>query len=382
MHLFTKIEENLKSININNESKTNKTISVHSQGSSKKHKKRIIGLDLLRGLAIIFVLFRHSNLDNNIVKNFGWLGVDLFFVLSGFLVSGLLFKEYKKSGKVNGIRFLVRRGFKIYPLFYMFLFTSVAIQYIQTNTFNDYTRIIIEAVYLQSYLPGIWIHTWSLAIEEHFYIGLALFIFIAIKIKILPLKRTMITFLLLLLIISFFMRLFVSYPHRNEEVFGFVQTHLRSDGIIVGVLISYLFHFTNFYRTFINWEKTFFIIAIVLILPGFYFRGGSFFMNTVGLSTVNIGFGIITLLSLKHTPLSGQFIHLLIKVPIKFLCFIGIHSYAIYLWHLTALDVIEKFDINTELAFILFVTLAITFGVVLSYTVEKPFLKIREVIAK
>ena len=53
---------------------------------------RKIGLDILRGLAIILVLFRHSDLENNLIQDFGWLGVDLFFVLSGFLISNLLFK--------------------------------------------------------------------------------------------------------------------------------------------------------------------------------------------------------------------------------------------------------------------------------------------------
>jgi len=76
---------------------------------------RIKGLDFLRGIAILLVLFRHNPLGNNIFYHFGWLGVDLFFVLSGFLVSGLLFTEYKKRGEVRIKRFLIRRGFKIYP---------------------------------------------------------------------------------------------------------------------------------------------------------------------------------------------------------------------------------------------------------------------------
>ena len=82
---------------------------------------RIKGLDLLRGIAILLVLFRHCDIENNILHHFGWLGVDLFFVLSGFLVSGLLFNEYKKIGKVKIGRFLIRRGFKIYPPFYFFV---------------------------------------------------------------------------------------------------------------------------------------------------------------------------------------------------------------------------------------------------------------------
>ena len=84
---------------------------------------RIRDLDFLRGLAIIGVLLRHSAFEN-IFARAGWAGVDLFFVLSGFLVSGLLFREYKKTGTVRIGRFLIRRGFKIYPTFYIFLIVS------------------------------------------------------------------------------------------------------------------------------------------------------------------------------------------------------------------------------------------------------------------
>lgn len=82
---------------------------------------RNTGLDLLRLVAILLVLGRHllPGYENNtflsIWRTGGWVGVDLFFVLSGFLVSGLLFEEYKKRGSLDLKRFLIRRGFKIYP---------------------------------------------------------------------------------------------------------------------------------------------------------------------------------------------------------------------------------------------------------------------------
>ena len=80
---------------------------------------RLRELDFLRGIAIILVLFRHQVVSDFIGK-MGWVGVDLFFVLSGFLVSGLLFKEYLKHGNIKPKRFLIRRGFKIYPVYYLF----------------------------------------------------------------------------------------------------------------------------------------------------------------------------------------------------------------------------------------------------------------------
>ena len=85
--------------------------------------KRDPGLDLLRCLAVILVMFRHYYVTDWLTRG-GWIGVDLFFVLSGFLVAGLLFKEYQRTGRVNGTRFLIRRGFKLYPAFWFVLFLN------------------------------------------------------------------------------------------------------------------------------------------------------------------------------------------------------------------------------------------------------------------
>src|SRR3954471_20438531 len=91
----------------------------------KSFNHRLTELDFLRGIAVILVLFAHHYLISY-TGTMGWIGVDLFFVLSGFLVSGLLFAEYKKFGDIHPVRFLIRRGFKIYPLFYLsILITSV-----------------------------------------------------------------------------------------------------------------------------------------------------------------------------------------------------------------------------------------------------------------
>jgi len=76
---------------------------------------RLRELDFLRGVAILLVLFRHQLLFS-FLKTMGWIGVDLFFVLSGFLISGLLFKEFQKFGAINPKLFLIRRGFKIYHI--------------------------------------------------------------------------------------------------------------------------------------------------------------------------------------------------------------------------------------------------------------------------
>src|SRR5436189_6436623 len=89
---------------------------------------RLLGLDILRVCAVLLVFGRHyptpaeaPEFWKNLVpvmQRGSWIGVDLFFVLSGFLVSGLLFREYLERGSVQIGRFLVRRAFKIYPAFW------------------------------------------------------------------------------------------------------------------------------------------------------------------------------------------------------------------------------------------------------------------------
>ena len=77
-------------------------------------------LDILRCIAVITVILHHSG-ESSFFTRVGWIGVDLFFVLSGFLISGLLFSEYKKRHSISLKRFFIRRGLKIYPAFYAFL---------------------------------------------------------------------------------------------------------------------------------------------------------------------------------------------------------------------------------------------------------------------
>ena len=106
---------------------TSKTVGTSS---------RAFNLDFFRGLAIFMVLFNHVNHETIpsipdltgisgfifwFIKSLGWSGVDLFFVLSGFLISGLLFSEIEFSGKIRLGRFLIRRGMKIWPSYIVLL---------------------------------------------------------------------------------------------------------------------------------------------------------------------------------------------------------------------------------------------------------------------
>lgn len=335
---------------------------------------RIINLDFLRGIAIILVLFRHSNLsDSNFLKHFGWLGVDLFFVLSGFLISNSLFVEYKLKRNINIFLFFVKRILKIFPPFYFFLISTFLIYKYQNELDYNITQYVSEIFFLQSYLPRIWLHTWSLAVEEHFYIIFIIILFFVVRNKLLENKKAMIISIIFILSISLISRIYYSYPNKNKEIFVFYYTHLRSDGILIGVLISYLFCFSNFKSFIINKQWTLFITSLLLILPGFIFNGGSFFMNTVGISMVNVGFGILLIISLLNSALNktSSFVLNFIKLPISK---IGIMSFSIYLWHLNAKEFIFSiFSFESNTMNFLYVTFSMFLGFVMWYFIEKPF---------
>ena len=141
---------------------------------------RLLGFDVLRCGAVLLVLFRHIGRERldlpawlqppvEWLHRVGWAGVDLFFVLSGFLVSRLLFREWKRHRSLDIGRFLFRRGLKIYPGFWAFLVFELAYRLWRHDAI-EWARFGAEFFFVQNYLPGLLGPTWSLAVEEHFYL--------------------------------------------------------------------------------------------------------------------------------------------------------------------------------------------------------------------
>ncbi len=137
-------------------------------------------LDVLRCVAILLVIGHHAQ-TFPVWTRIGWVGVDLFFVLSGFLISGLLYSEYKKRQNISVGRFFIRRGLKIYPAFYFFLAATLAAQLLLYKGSVPLKPYLYEMLFIQNYHFAIWQHTWSLAVEEHFYIALALLLLALVR---------------------------------------------------------------------------------------------------------------------------------------------------------------------------------------------------------
>ena len=139
--------------------------------------RRIPGLDGLRALAVIAVVWHHSHpgYSGLPLSHNGFLGVDMFFVLSGFLITTLLLQEQRTTGTVSLIGFYIRRSLRIFPLYYavlllMAIFFSVSNKSSNASVFMQ--ELPWHAAYLSNWvsLKSMMAITWSLSTEEQFYL--------------------------------------------------------------------------------------------------------------------------------------------------------------------------------------------------------------------
>ncbi len=209
----------------------------------KRSRVHYPALDVLRGIAIILVILYHYFDFFSFVK-FGWLGVDLFFVLSGFLITDILLHT---SGTKNWIRnFYLRRALRIFPLYYLCLLLVLIV----LPAFFSIKRDVLfyQAhqfwlwMYFQNWLyifkfPGntsLLNHFWSLAVEEQFYIVWPLAIFILKQ----PKKLFFFISGLLFLVIS--LRIVFFFTLTNHNFIFLFNTFARIDGLCIGSMLALL----------------------------------------------------------------------------------------------------------------------------------------------
>ncbi len=293
---------------------------------------------MLRLVAVALVLFNHATFSTEAfppavaavleaLRRGGWVGVDLFFVLSGYLVSGLLFNEHEKHGSVHIGTFLLRRGMKIYPAFWVLLAYTCFSMYRRGAEFPP-KDVLGELLFLQNYLGQLWGHTWSLAIEEHFYIGLALLI------ALLQRRSSAAAFMAIPYVFIFVATICLAlriWEVRNHPLFDWhahmTPTHLRADSLFFGVLLSYATRYQNLTRSLRALPTPLMILAAcTLLLPAFVFhRDDHRWLTVTGFVLFYLAGGLLVLSFVRIKFSSNR--------VVRTMAALGAASYSIYLWH-------------------------------------------------
>jgi peptidoglycan/LPS O-acetylase OafA/YrhL len=327
-------------------------------------------LDVLRCIAILLVIGFHLPYYDYWGR-FGWIGVDLFFVLSGFLISGLLFQEYKKTGSIDLKRFLIRRGLKIYPSFYLLIVTAGILSLVlHSATLRSQT--LVSAVFAQGYFPGsghaLLSHTWSIAVEEHFYLLLPLLLLLLISRGRSGDPFRAIPGLFLILVAICFAFRWYTLP----AIIDARMTHMRIDALLAGVALGYFYHFRrSLFDRFTGHYAL--MLATLMIIPSLLLPQRNHFMQTFGLTGLLFGFSFLVAWSVVRTPKSR-----IGRIVAKSAAWIGFYSYSIYLWHTALLYLFLDRAGPPALLFWGYLAACVVGGVVMAHLIEMPYLALRE----
>jgi peptidoglycan/LPS O-acetylase OafA/YrhL len=340
--------------------------------------RREIELDFIRGIAILMVLVFHYRPHNlyitstalNRIEGFGWAGVDVFFVLSGFLVGGLLMKEWQRAGNVDSRRFLKRRAFKIWPGYYAFLLVVTLIHIRPLKTF-----LWQNLLNVQNYFPSSLSHTWSLAVEEQFYLALAATFALWTARHWRPI--TLLTTCILLSLCVEALRAVLSM-HGKQVYF---YTHTRLDGLLIGVALAAVHIFWPEWFHQLQRQRALLVTIFAIGLWRLYVDRDAYpepdALTSPFLLTF-VAYSAAALLLLLYHPggKHGRLYRLVARI--------GVFSYGIYLWHVS----VER-PVNWVVAHVphtlvpmtstlLPYLLAIPLGIIATKLIEFPFLRLRQ----
>src|SRR5664279_5114858 len=308
---------------------------------------KLYGLDHLRAVAILLVLgfhyqlsiFAHPEWVNEFSK-FGWTGVDLFFVLSGFLISSQLFYKIKNGNSISIKEFYFKRFFRIIPIYLLVVVIYFYFPFFREKEelppiwkFLTFTQNF--GLNLDKY--GTFSHAWSLCVEEHFYFFLPLILVLLKSTK--HFKKSyllLITLFLLGFVVRNFSWLHFVLPKiEGGNVFSYwaeyvyYPTYNRLDGLLVGVSVAAIYiYLPNFWNK-ISKSGNLFIIIGLIVLAGAYvvcYNLPSYSTAIFGFPLFSIGYGFIVLGAISPSSF-------LYKWNSKTTTFIATLSYAIYLTH-------------------------------------------------
>ncbi len=352
-------------------------------------KQKFIGLEHLRAVAILLVFLYHYRMFEHpdwvdTIGWIGWTGVDLFFVLSGFLISNQLFQEIRKYRTIRLRIFFTKRFFRIIP---PYLFTLL--MYFCFPVFREREAlpplwkflVFTQNFGLDVISRGTFSHAWSLCIEEQFYLVLPLFLLFLIRMNIIKYLSVVI---IILMVSTLLLRIFCwnEYVLPNLETPDFWKewymniyypTYTRLDGLAVGVLISCLFQ-SSIFRAIIHRNGNLLVFTgIMAVAFSLWFCRDSYSeqASLFGFTLVALSYGILvtgavsnsSFLSRKSNTITAQLAAL---------------SYSVYLSHKGVIHLIQMLFEKTKLpvsgtsGLIICFIFCILAGLFYRYGIEKP----------
>lgn len=341
-------------------------------------------LDGIRALAIIMVLLFHTQYSASMVLlSGGFIGVELFFVLSGYLITKLLLMEYDNAGTINVKNFYMRRALRLFPALWLMLFCSVI--YVIVSPSDDYSNQVSDGIIATLLYYSNWStiyldnrfyflnHTWSLAIEEQFYVVWPLFLLLSLKFA---QARELVKIVALFIILSVILQAYFYYK-TGYFLRSYAGTDTRASGILLGCMLALILR-SNYNLAFLKQKEGIticgWIALTILIVTSMVAKYDSRWMyygqgTIVSLSSAGL---IAAVETNRGSSLSG----FLALSPIQF---IGKISYGLYLWHFPVFVLFHQKQLSIGIIDSNLASWFTTFTVAIFsyYLIERNFLKFK-----